>query len=60
MLKFIKKDHHQIAYKVTGKGFPLVFIHGFCEDGRMWDDFSLKFSDYQVITMDLPLSLIHI
>ena len=54
MLKFIKKDHHQIAYKVTGKGFPLVFIHGFCEDGRMWDDFSLKFSDYQVITMDLP------
>lgn len=54
MLKFIKKGDQKIAYKVTGKGFPVVFIHGFCEDGRMWDDFSKKFSDYQVITIDLP------
>ncbi len=54
MLKFISNGDYKIAYKVTGKGFPLVFIHGFCEDGRMWDDFAKKFSDYQVIALDLP------
>lgn len=44
-----------IKSAVQGTGFPLVFIHGFCETKAMWFPFveSLT-SDYQVICVDLP------
>lgn len=38
-----------------GKGQPLILIHGFCETGRMWQDFAEKLSaDFRVICPDLP------
>ena len=46
-MKFINYFGHKIAYEVKGKGVPLVFLHGFGEDRRMWSDFITEFSDYK-------------
>lgn len=44
-----------INYKIKGEGLPLIFIHGFCETGKIWDSFVTGISKhYQVITLDLP------
>ena len=54
MTHFTIHDNTKIAYSVLGKGFPIVFIHGFCEDRSMWNDFIQPFSKkYQVITIDI-------
>jgi len=50
----IKFQNKKVGYQVQGKGTPLVFLHGFCEDSRMWDDFILKFNQFKVIRIDLP------
>ncbi len=41
---------------MEGKGFPVVLLHGFCEDSRIWEDFKhdLLEENYRVITIDLP------
>ncbi len=33
---------------------PIVFLHGFCEDSSVWNDFLSDFSDYYVVCIDLP------
>lgn len=44
-----------IHFFEKGKGQPLVFIHGFCETGRMWTDFAESLSTvFRVICPDLP------
>lgn len=47
---------HEIAYTQEGKGTPIVLLHGFCEDSRMWEDFTpdLLEEGFQVICVDLP------
>lgn len=46
---------HQVVYEQTGEGPDLVFVHGFCEDRRMWADFQQPFTQqYRVLTFDLP------
>ena len=52
-MAFIRFEDKQIHYNVVGKGSPVVFLHGFCEDSRMWKDFTTDFSQ-QIITIDLP------
>lgn len=43
----------QIYYEVEGKGHPLVFIHGYSLDLRMWDDQMPVFTKkYRVIRYD--------
>lgn len=43
-----------LAYNKFGKkNFDYVFLHGFCEDSRMWTDF-IKNSGFNAITIDLP------
>ena len=38
-----------------GQGQPLVFLHGFCESGEMWQYFADSLSaDYRVFCPDLP------
>ncbi|MEO0724146.1 MAG: alpha/beta hydrolase [Bacteroidota bacterium] len=46
----------KVAYKVEGKGTPVVLLHGFCEDHQVWEDFKqdLLEEKYRVITIDLP------
>lgn len=44
-----------INFKVQGKGFPVVLIHGFCEHLEMWNNIVEPLSEnYQVYTIDLP------
>jgi pimeloyl-ACP methyl ester carboxylesterase len=48
-------DSERIAYDVVGKGkTTLIFIHGWCCDGRYWQKQIPVFAkEYQVITVDL-------
>lgn len=44
-----------LFYRVTGKGRPVVLIHGFGEDGTIWDKQVAVLKDhYQLIIPDLP------
>lgn len=43
-----------IKFSVTGSGTPMVMIHGFLESSAMWDALIPHFSDYCIITPDLP------
>lgn len=44
----------KVAYRISGKGQPLVLLHGLCEDSTIWDDFIRDLvSEYQVIRPDL-------
>src|SRR5690554_5551695 len=42
--------HHEII----GKGYPVVFLHGFLENGTMWNNIIPKLPNVQAIIMDLP------
>lgn len=45
----------KLHFTDEGKGFPIVFIHGFCETHEMWSEFKEPFlNQYRVITVDLP------
>ncbi len=42
-------------YYTSGHGFPVVFIHGFCESGTLWKPLSETLSDeFKIICPDLP------
>jgi len=42
-------------YTDEGKGTPILLIHGFCEDGSVWDAFKRNLSkQFRVIAPDLP------
>ena len=44
----------EINYQVSGKGAPLVFLHGFLENLHMWDEIVSYFSEtYTCIAIDL-------
>jgi pimeloyl-ACP methyl ester carboxylesterase len=44
----------RIYYDVTGSGSPVVFVHGFSLDTRMWDDQVEPFAaEYEVICYDV-------
>lgn len=44
-----------LHYTVYGSGFPLVLLHGFCENSGIWDDMlPLPCGDVQYIVPDLP------
>jgi pimeloyl-ACP methyl ester carboxylesterase len=44
-----------IHYRVTGKGQPVVLLHGFGEDGHIWDEQVAHLSEHcMVIVPDLP------
>jgi pimeloyl-ACP methyl ester carboxylesterase len=45
----------KINFFESGRGYPLVFIHGFCESNKIWTDLSTHLSDeYRIICPDLP------
>lgn len=43
-------------HTTRGSGTPVVLLHGFCEDSRIWDDWQQLLLDagLQVVTIDLP------
>ena len=53
--KSITHDDATIYYSVEGTGLPLVFVHGYCEDHMVWNEFVKPFTEnYQVILIDTP------
>ncbi|HRQ40998.1 MAG TPA: alpha/beta fold hydrolase [Chloroflexota bacterium] len=51
---FANVNGTQLYYEITGEGPPLVLIHGFALDRRMWDEQLPAFTPaYQVIRYDL-------
>lgn len=53
--KLLKTPEYDLNYRIAGKGKPVVLIHGFGEDGRIWDSLidHLK-TQFQCIVPDLP------
>ena len=50
---FAEVNGTRLYYEVAGSGHPLVLIHGFSPDTRMWDDQFETFAEhYQVIRCD--------
>lgn len=53
--KFVLIKNKTIHYRLVGKGKPVVLIHGFGEDGNVWNDFVAGLQDnYKFIIPDLP------
>lgn len=55
-MKYITYEGHHIGYNSKGKGPTVVFLHGFCEDSRIWEDFTLDLIEekFRVVVIDLP------
>jgi pimeloyl-ACP methyl ester carboxylesterase len=44
-----------IHYEESGKGYPVILIHGYAETNKIWDNYREKLSvKYKVLTPDLP------
>ena len=53
--KYIRSSGELLHYKISGKGMPVVLLHGFAEDGNIWNNV-LPFlqQDNMLIIPDLP------
>lgn len=45
---------HNLKIKIEGEGFPLLFLHGFLEDLRMWEYLPTSDMEFKKIFIDLP------
>jgi len=53
-LKTLLYKNTKISYTDSGKGTAIIFLHGFLENKKMWQDYVTLFSEnYRVITIDL-------
>jgi pimeloyl-ACP methyl ester carboxylesterase len=53
-LKTLLYKNTKISYTDSGQGTPVVLLHGFLENKKMWKDYVALFSEkYRVITIDL-------
>jgi 3-oxoadipate enol-lactonase len=51
---FVEVDGGSLYYEITGEGLPLILIHGFTLDHRMWDDqLSALAQRHRVVRYDL-------
>jgi pimeloyl-ACP methyl ester carboxylesterase len=55
MDKYFKYADIQCKYSDTGEGEAVLFVHGFAEDGTVWERFKQPFTaGYRVLVLDLP------
>jgi len=47
-------QNKNIHYQISGTGQPVVLLHGYCEDQKMWDHFIPLLPSEKYITIDLP------
>lgn len=52
--KNIQIDGSELSYMITGSGPTLVFLHGFGEDSRIWENQFAAFPGFQLVVPDLP------
>lgn len=51
----IQYQNKNIYYRITGKGNPVVLLHGFGEDGNIWNGLMSGLQEnYQLIVPDIP------
>ncbi len=55
-MKKLTHKEIEIAYSSEGRGQAIVFVHGFCEDSDVWDEFKMDLLEkkYKVVCVDLP------
>ena len=54
-MKTLLVENKKIRYSDEGEGKALVFLHGFTESGKIWNQFSGKLiRDFRIIIIDLP------
>lgn len=52
---FFNLHEGKIRYSLSGKGSPVVLLHGYLESSEIWNGFSDKLSEkFRVIAIDLP------
>src|SRR5918993_1418534 len=55
MVKSLSHKKGRISYSVYGEGKAVVLVHGFAEDGTIWDNQVTRFKDeFRLIVPDLP------
>ena len=55
MQKQLKFRNINGRYRIFGKGYPLILVHGFCDDEQVWESFVPYLGpDIQVIAPQLP------
>lgn len=53
--KVLETEQHRIFYRITGAGRPVILLHGFGEDGTIWDVMLDRLKDHcQCFIPDLP------
>lgn len=53
--KYITYQHSKIFYRTSGSGQPIILIHGFGEDGNVWQlQITALQKKYSLIVPDLP------
>jgi pimeloyl-ACP methyl ester carboxylesterase len=46
---------HNLFFYESGSGFPVIFIHGFCESSNIWKSLSKELSEeFRILCPDLP------
>ena len=51
---FKTTDGHNLHYRITGKGKPIIFVHGWTMNSLVWKYQSDELAkDFQVIAVDL-------
>ena len=50
----VNHNGRKINFFSRGKGEPIVFLHGFCEDLSVWEDFTSVFKKNKIVGIDLP------
>lgn len=53
-MDFIEFNSVSVAFSMKGTGFPIVWLHGFGEDSRIWNEYIAPFDQFQHILIDLP------
>ena len=54
-IKKIKYNRKSVFYQTSGDGACVLFLHGFGEDGTIWDEFAEKISGkFKLIIPDIP------
>jgi pimeloyl-ACP methyl ester carboxylesterase len=55
MVEIVRADGLEIAYRRSGDGWPLVFVHGAAQDGRAWQPQLAALADeFTVVAWDEP------
>lgn len=53
--KVLKTEEYEVFYRISGTGKPVMFVHGFGEDGTVWDEMiQVLEKHFQCIVPDLP------